>query len=803
MVCFRYYGGQPLECLAHSNNFPLSGLEGYSRVGLTRLDSSPLKRSNDRSSSESMDNLCFEDCIDINDLSKNVDKCSISEIFKESDKFKNPLADSVNLGHNGSQNSQSDNDSKSLSCVSKNSDECSKSVINEQTNKSSDKSPNIESLDQEIAATSSGVKKKCLPLSNIDGQILNGAKKKVKMNGALISPGSEYYKIWSPKNPCKIMKFVYDNENIVNLANMEESAPPLPPRLVHRPLERSHAISPPQIFRHQKPKKMSKPEDTFNFELIDIDEQFFTNHNDMANGSDFIPGEFFMKNTHAMPLPSSLDPFTHSLEQAAPLATPETDGSLGGDSTSTHFSHKLLSNKRSLDMPFDFNSPLKSKSMLKKNIGVDNYITTVFTKKMDMPELSNETPKHEVKSSGNFSEVQNVTPNHLKSQERAQTNFLENISHHPEFEDENRNQIEIKQISAIKGHKPLSRQTSNASCKASNTTGNLAGDSICLGELAKDGPSTSSAGNTDNSIINGGGNECMNALLDQPHSSSYSPMNYADAVSNGLSFSVNSSHLPQHSSLARVASNGLPKPGILDNGTPKHSVLSRSNLEASNKAEGSPVMRPHPKALARVAGHALQCPPTPTHHARRNRPLPPPDIMRPPGLKANQPEFVASPEIKHADIRPLDTTFNELRPVTDLRIPECMTELRTSEIRSPNMDFRTLGDFVLDRRAPDVRSNELSSVSVDMRVRESRSNNLSRNESNESSSNNLPLPLRHLASTRLPSIPERINRHIPLTADAGTTSQGRSYTECDEPLPPCKYLTHFIFFLVTHFFSFK
>lgn len=739
-----------------------------------------------------MDNKCFEESNDIKSINENIKKCSISEVTKGSD-----ISNSKNNSNKESGNSNFELCSKNLksdingtSDSNKVLDECNKSVINEQKDKKKlEINSNCVVPNDQTSASCSGVKKKCVPLTNINGQVSNGAKKKIKMNGGLISPGSEYYKIWSPKNPCKIMKFVYDNENIVNLTKAEETAPPLPPRLIHRPLERSHAIPPPQVFRHQKPKKMTKPEDTFNFELIDTDEHFSnpnvenTALNSAKNVIDFEPGEFYIRKNNDMPHLNPLNPFLQNADPAAPLATPETDGSIC-ESTSTHHSHKLPPNKRLLESSID--SPMKSKPLLTKTIGPDNYITAFKreVEQMDPAKLC-DSPKHEIGNLFNSIESQNLTPNHLKSQERAQNTFLENITNQSEFEDENKNQIEIKQISTIKSHKPLTRQTSNTICKTSNSSNNIANDAICSNDLTLKIPPKEPI-NTDVNTFN----IPLNIPnLDQPSCSTHVPTNFAvTCESDSVNGPSSSSQFPAHATIAKLSSNGQKLAATPNEGTPKHNLLTRCEFGNKPNFEGSPIMRPHPRALARVAGHIPQCPPTPTHHARRNRPVPPPEVMRPPCLKANQPELMASPEIKHADIRPLDTTFNELKPITDLRIPECMTELRTSEIRSPNLDFVPLGDFVLDRRAPDVRSNELANISVDMRVRESRSNNLSRNDSNESSSNPIPLPLRHIASTRLPSIPERINRHLPLSSDGTNGQHCVNIADCDEPLPPCTFI---------------
>lgn len=72
--------------------------------------------------------------------------------------------------------------------------------------------------------------------------------------------------LWFSENACGMD---FSSENI---------APPLPPRTLHRPLERSHALNasftPPAVHRQNKPKKIQRLEDSFGFELIDTDEEY-------------------------------------------------------------------------------------------------------------------------------------------------------------------------------------------------------------------------------------------------------------------------------------------------------------------------------------------------------------------------------------------------------------------------------------------------------------------------------------------------------------------------------------------------
>lgn len=108
---------------------------------------------------------------------------------------------------------------------------------------------------------------------------MGGTKKKVRPKSSSKSPSKEYFQIWNASTSPSPEAEVKDLENASRVDFPgETSAPPLPPRAVHRPLERSHALSasftPPVVHRQNKPKKIQKLEDTFGFELIDTDEDY-------------------------------------------------------------------------------------------------------------------------------------------------------------------------------------------------------------------------------------------------------------------------------------------------------------------------------------------------------------------------------------------------------------------------------------------------------------------------------------------------------------------------------------------------
>ncbi|CAG9114900.1 unnamed protein product [Plutella xylostella] len=708
LLCFRYYNGDSEEAAAESPALPPRFKVDLKRLPLRLREGASRKRSGDHVSPFTYNNESFEmsseaprmelvpgPSHDIRHLSENVNKCSISA-----------------LENNGNKP-----DHEQTKC------DPSKSLFSHVSDSVSSESQSA--MDCSRPSSSTGVRKKCPPpVDTGGGQNLNGVKKKVKGNNGSLSPtspGTEYYKIWSPKNPCKIMKFVYDVEGaggagVAGGAGEAAPGPPLPPRLAHKPLERQHALSPPQVPRHRKPKKLTKPEDAFTFELIDTDEQCFTDNNitnsAILQGSinDFKPGEFYAGKQAAMP--STTAAFFRGPQNVAPLATPETDGSLCESTISSIKLNKQLEDKSAKDVPDGSPSVSRNKIMFIKDIGPDNYITTTFARKDKV------CPPSDTMESASGAHRSN-------SEEKAQHTFLNDISNHSEFEDDNRNQIEEKEIT-LKGHKPLTRQSSGraANCNLGNTT-------IVTAFLNSSRVETAER---DLDIESPRHDQSRASSCNSSHSNS--PVDESKAFPSVGTMLMNrkyscDSPTPKHSSLPRHLLKNL---GI--EGTPKHSP-SRN----INNCPDSP-MRPHPRVLSRVAalaGSAVpQCPPTPTHHARRPRPVPPNDLQPPP---------IQNP---------------------DFEMTEFPNELRTTEIRSPNLEFVNSNHFTIVHAGPPD----------DVVLRRPR-NEISDDNDNSVAS---PTPLRHMAGIRLPSIPERASRQMALTGDFPANMIG-GIIECEEPLP--------------------
>uniref|UniRef100_A0A1B6C0A5 HECT-type E3 ubiquitin transferase n=1 Tax=Clastoptera arizonana TaxID=38151 RepID=A0A1B6C0A5_9HEMI len=138
----------------------------------------------------------------------------------------------------------------------------------------------------------------------------------------------EYFPIWNQKSSNETGS-VYET---LYPTPKETPPPPLPPRAYpprHRPLERTRAVPPsphhrrpPEVLRKNKPllngptvpprpKKMLNPEDTFGFEIVDID-------------------ELSCASTFQDSIEQSVEPSNSSSDQKepAPLATPEHEGNL-------------------------------------------------------------------------------------------------------------------------------------------------------------------------------------------------------------------------------------------------------------------------------------------------------------------------------------------------------------------------------------------------------------------------------------------------------------------------------------------
>lgn len=187
----------------------------------------------------------------------------------------------------------------------------------------------------------------------------------------------------------------------------------------------------------------------------------------------------------------------------------------------------------------------------------------------------------------------------------------------------------------------------------------------------------------------------------------------------------------------------------------ENNIDSRTPVHAPSK-EHREVIKPQQKALARVAGLSEKlpiCPPTPTHHSRRKS-----SDLRPPCLKADiSDEAAFSPVLRKCE----PTTSDVVDGIAD-GISEATNDTEPVG-KDARLTLRALTELHVGPAS--------SSQSFNDEIR--------RSEADGEASGGLPLSLRHLTSTRLPSIPERTHRILTVAEIPGT--------EHEDPLPPCKF----------------
>lgn len=293
----------------------------------------------------------------------------------------------------------------------------------------------IDSCSSTSSAPHSGVRRKSKPVLPPEQEIsTSGTKKKIRPNGSLRSPSSssivnnEYYTIWTARE-----NYSMDDDTALD----DIVSQPLPHRSPtsvvviqqHRPLERSW---PPKMHRSNKSNA-----DSFSFDIIDTDDEPLFCGVEVARDCDqvdFIPGEFFEERRHAgdgqaQKISKNLDaPENFGYTFDAPLATPETDGSLSE------------SNVLRLGAPARQFETIKLKPLLKKKIGPDNYISTILSQKVvqSPPPIAMYTfPQDELPGTSVDRNLENS----------YESNGL------------------IGEFIPLKPHKPLSRQMSNGSSK--------------------------------------------------------------------------------------------------------------------------------------------------------------------------------------------------------------------------------------------------------------------------------------------------------------------------------------------------
>lgn len=703
-----------------------------------------------------------------------------------------------------------------------------------------------------------GVKKKSINGLVRSESSASGAKKKIKSmvkspisktlsakspTSKSKSPSKEYYQLWA------------DTSSPNNIE--DEEAPPLPPRSIHRPLERSHALGisfkPPVVLRQHKPKKM-QPEDSFGFEMIDIDEpsplfprksKSNSSVNSTASTSFSAPStsnaspnlcqspnmnslqsDFQATNFHANSfqtnnfqtfssnfqidiiqnshLPSSCSPNLnlksnsqssfHSPRNQSPTSSvksltspniqssrvqspvfqssrvqspiiqssrgqsPVIQSSRGqspviqtsrGQSpvfqTSRVQSPSLLQSSQHASCfngeLCSFATPLHKSKNSAKSIGSDNYITTLSPNKSEVGGLS--SPVRE----------QLCTPDFLRLESKdSQSSVSTQSSSSLEYSEKS------YETNNVKPHKPLARQTSNNEQEGvkmlleeeSEAEGSIRSLHNDLGKDEAYTGSTQDSFMDKTAKLSSKANDlCKLSVNDTdlckiPYKDvSINPLDKASDENN--SEDVVDSSLQPRSSTSSSEDNFEEAAGVDKTKLEQKKLLLK---EAQN------VMKPFPKALTRVTGISNNlpvCPPTPTHHARKPRLS---EGLKPPSLKCesgqDSPDGAASlSECLEINTHPL--------------LKKISSGVSSPYKDNPRLSLRALTELHVDQRSPE------------------------RLEQDGEASGGVALPLRHIASSRLPSIPERTHRVIKIPEPG----------EHEDPLPPSKSEIHNILTLLT------
>lgn len=480
----------------------------------------------------------------------------------------------------------------------------------------------IDSCSSSSSAPCSGVRRKSKPPSqtaiNDTTESIsssNGTKRKIRSNGCLKnSPSSsqDYYSIWTAHGE------QYDPNNIGEDNLCEETltidAPPIPPRvsvnhMMHRPLERSW---PPRISR------TNKPNEAFSFDIIDTDEPFVVGDaSPDCDRLEFVPGEFFEERRHAGDGQANRN-IKAIEDNDAPLATPETDGSLSE-----------TTNVLRLGMAKPMET-VKLKPLLKKKIGPDNYISTILYQKViqTIPAQNYNFPSDD---------DANTSSRQLCERPFSPNPIDNDYGDYGAGGSNSRCTLKGEFI-PLKPHKPLSRQLSNGTVPKYSSTVNGVFSPISKPDdqnrhfalCRKPSPRSSPRQRSPPS----GSSTRSASPLDQ----SSSPEGAASPIV------VTKPLRPQARLLTRVGGGGGGVSGV--NGGGGGGGSSSSNVCHS--------------------GGNLICPPTPTHHARRLRALS--ESLGPPELRSRD---IFSPEsVNYPDLQ-VSSDINIMRP----------GYLRTSEIR--------------------------------------------------------------------------------------------------------------------------
>ncbi|KAJ9575738.1 hypothetical protein L9F63_007384, partial [Diploptera punctata] len=295
-----------------------------------------------------------------------------------------------------------------------------------------------------------------------------------KSHPTTLNDNVDYYPIWTKSPLPSQIRSIYETL----YPSSDPPPPPLPPRAFppgsrnsrHRPLERMRALpyqvtlNPPEVLRQHKPvsgptlppkpRKLLNPEDSFAFEIIDTDElrPSFSSHNNVQVVSCTRMKEMGNKKTEPqrpMNLAVNGDSNRNETENfpvvSAPLATPEQDSSLV-DSSSVE---NLLDDEDDAV----FLTPDDEGASYSYERSTVNF--------KDLPNPSSSSISPVSPNSMSDSGMVLSTATECSTSSSSDTNTMVLTDDNAEFVDASSEEPGALKSPTLRGHKPLSRQVSH------------------------------------------------------------------------------------------------------------------------------------------------------------------------------------------------------------------------------------------------------------------------------------------------------------------------------------------------------
>ncbi|XP_075237322.1 hecw ubiquitin protein ligase isoform X2 [Lycorma delicatula] len=833
LLCFRYYSGLNLSCLAQSKPVDLDSVYKQSKSTLKSKGSFKKKHEIPRS----------------NDLLRIRDK-------------KSGLGSSSGAVGNCSSESESEVETSSKSRkkgwrLLKKKTSLPNGFLHNSSTSSVDR---IEDSDTDSSSRNSS---KDLPTWNSHEM----AQKTMGLQGFQDLDNQEYYHIWSQRSggSSSVYETLYPTSSKCLMSASDTPPPPLPPRSFlprHRPLERTRAIEPniqkpPEVLRKNKPilssagpvlpprpKKIIHPEDTFGFEIVDTDELSGISSSFLQDSFDQVPDQNLNvsdqivpdNDKNGRPVELSVKPWgvgvlsevviwkdgenlqrvtancsgnnapgASASTTAAPLATPEQEGNLidgnpsidnptnddNGHSVNSNGvvrsnnkvmarklfhnqDHNTISSNNSSSSSHENNSQINNDS----NNNVNHSDIVLNENSNNVPNLNNEIPQ---RLSNGIPENDNVetVPDKINTSTLQKIPSKENISDIIHTSGSN---LIVPETSSS------SQLTSPSMISPNSLTTALSGNNLILPETSQ---STSPSPVSPNSLLINTSSTSEstltvsdnNPMILSARSSSSDSVISNTTENNDIndiptlrpkSFTGNESpsgNIRTHKPLSRQVSHPPDNITVLryhESPRPQNRLLNRvqaitsppsssssSSSSSSNSNNGNISINNSLSNSNNCCNSYPQCPPTPTHHARPIRAgFQSPILSRHSNLVSHQHHHQ-----QHSN-NDLELNVNLLRDSSDNLNHFTIDSIN----RRPSLNLadtnneNTMSSSTSLIPLPSAMSSSMSSSSSSSTGPDAITIPVMQNGNGQQTQCSI-LPLRHITTSRLPSIPERTVRN--------------------------------------------